>query len=213
MGISPEHLVEVNLAQSVSETDSFTLERYAQFLRNFPEDARDVLDIGCNTGRGGALLKSRNPRLRITGLDCVPDRLDKLPTGVYDGAICGFADDIALPDASFDVIVLGEIIEHIPGPSISPSLHELFRLFRLRGRILLTTPNPHYLRNRLQNKSVLLDSSHVSQHTPSSMRRKLEDASFSNIRIFGSGRLTRTLGQHFPLLSAYGSYLAMGDKW
>jgi hypothetical protein len=45
------------------------------------------------------------------------------------------------------------------------------------------------------------------------MRRKLEDASFSNIRIFGSGRLTRTLGQHFPLLSAYGSYLAMGDKW
>ena len=213
MGIRPEQLVEVNLAQSGSGTDSFTLERYAQFLRHFPKDAQDVLDIGCNTGRGGALLKSGDPRLRIIGLDCVPDRLDKLPTGIYDRAICGFADDVALPNDSFDVIVLGEIVEHIPGPAVLPSLHELFRLLRLKGRIMLTTPNPHYLRNRLQKKSVLLDSSHVSQHTPSSMRRKLEDVGFSNIQIYGSGRLTRTVGQHFPLLSAYGSYLAVGDKW
>jgi hypothetical protein len=78
---------------------------------------------------------------------------------------------------------------------------------------MLTTPNPHYLRNRLQHLSVVTDPAHVSQHTVASMRRKLEDAGFSHIRILGSGRMTRYIGQHFPWLSVYGSYLAIATKW
>jgi 2-polyprenyl-3-methyl-5-hydroxy-6-metoxy-1,4-benzoquinol methylase len=213
MSLNRADLIDVNRRQYGSETDDFTLERYAQFLRHFPSNAQDVLDIGCNTGRGGQFLKSQMPRLRLVGLDCVPDRLDKIDPNVYQRTLCGFTDDIALPGSSFDAIIAGEIIEHIPGPSVLTSLHELFRLLRLRGRLLLTTPNPHYLRNRLQGKSVLLDASHVSQHVPASMCRKLEDAGFSHIHIYGSGKMTRYLGQRFPALSVYGSYLAVAVKW
>jgi 2-polyprenyl-3-methyl-5-hydroxy-6-metoxy-1,4-benzoquinol methylase len=213
MSLKASTLVALNREQSISETDSFTLERYAQFVSHFSSEVQDVLDVGCNTGRGGQVIKSHLKGSRIVGLDCVPDRLERLDRNIYQNAVCGFADKIDLPSSSFDAIVAGEIIEHIPGPSIFPSLYEFFRLLRLKGRLLLTTPNPHYLRNRLEGKSVLLDASHVSQHTIASMRRKLEDAGFSHIHIYGSGKTTRYLGQRFPALSVYGSYLAVALKW
>ena len=213
MTITKADLIEFNQTQDYSEADNFTLERYAQFLRHFPVNTQDILDIGCNTGRGGQVLKSQNSSFRITGLDCVRDRLEKIPPGIYEETVCGFADEIALSSGSFDVIVAGEFIEHVPGPSVVPSLHEIFRLLRLRGRVLLTTPNPFYFKNRLRGLSVLTEDSHVSQHTPASLRRKLEDASFSRIRMYGSGRLTRKVGESLPILSAYGSYLAVAEKW
>jgi hypothetical protein len=36
---------------------------------------------------------------------------------------------------------------------------------------------------------------------------------FSNISIFGSGRVSSYLGQRFPWRAVYGSYLIQGDKW
>jgi 2-polyprenyl-3-methyl-5-hydroxy-6-metoxy-1,4-benzoquinol methylase len=206
-------LVERNRNQLVSEKDDFTERRYAHFVKHFPAQTQDVLDIGCNTGRGGRIMKAKKPNLRIVGFDCVPDRLERIDSGIYESTICGFGDNIDAPSGSFDAVVLGEVIEHIPGPAVFPTLCEIFRVLRLGGRILLTTPNPRYLRNWLHNKSVLLDSAHVSQHTAASMRRKLEDAGFSRVRIYGTGRMSSYVGQSFPLLSAYGSYLASGTKW
>jgi ubiquinone/menaquinone biosynthesis C-methylase UbiE len=213
MSMERTELIRLNREQSVSETDRFTVERYAQFLRHLPSGARDVLDVGCNTGRGGLYMKRNNPELNIVGLDCVPARLEKLDTSIYSATVCGFADDISVPSNSFDAIVAGEIIEHIPGASVLASLHEFFRILRLKGRLLLTTPNPHYLRNRLEGKSVLLDPAHVSQHSIPSIRRKLEDAAFSHIRVFGSGKMTRYLGEYCPLSAVYGSYLVVAMKW
>lgn len=213
MSVRKAELISVNRGQFVSEADDFTAERYSQFLRHFPAKAQDVLDVGCNVGRGGAHMKSRRPELRIVGMDCVADRLEQIDPLVYDSTICGFADEISVPSGCFDAIVAGETIEHIPGSSIYPSLHEFFRVLRLKGRLLLTTPNPRYLRNKLQHKSVLFDSAHVSQHTIASIRRKLEDSSFSHIRVYGSGRMTRYLTESFPLRSVYGSYLVVATKW
>ena len=53
------------------------------FQRHFPAFARSVLDIGCNTGRDGSVLKERDSELGITGLDRVQERLDRLPPASY----------------------------------------------------------------------------------------------------------------------------------
>jgi hypothetical protein len=171
-----------------------------------------VLDVSCDTGLGSQVIKSLLKNSRIVGLDCVPKRPERLHRGVYQNVVCGSADGVDMPNDSFDSTAAGEIIERIPGPQVMPTLHECFRLLRLKGRILLITPNPHYLRNRLLGMSVL-GASHVSQHTPSSMRRKLEDVGFSHIHIYGSGKMSRYLGKRFPTLSAYGSCLVAGVKW
>jgi 2-polyprenyl-3-methyl-5-hydroxy-6-metoxy-1,4-benzoquinol methylase len=145
-------------------------------------------------------------------MDCVPKFLENIDRNVYDSVICGFVNDAATPSYSFDVIVAGEILEHIPGIAVYPSLCEALRLLRLKGKLMLTTPNPHYLKNRLRHLGVLIDQSHDSQHTIASMCRRLEDAGFSKIRILGSRRMTRYVGQHFPWLTVYGSYLAIATK-
>lgn len=205
-------IINRNRAQTISETDTFTERRYQQFARHLPANARDVLDIGCNTGRGGAVMKAIRPSLSITGLDCVPERLSALDRSVYSSSVCSFTESIQLPSESYDAIVSGEFVEHLPPHSVFQTLYEFFRLLRLRGVLMLTTPNPAYLKNMLRDESVL-GGPHLSQHRIGSMKRRLQDIGFSNIKMRGSGRVSSLLGEHFPIKAVYGSYLALARKW
>ena len=208
-----ETIIALNREQTVSERDTFTVTRYITFLNHLRRGTVDVLDVGCNTGRGGAAMKAHMPGIRLVGLDCVAERVNKLDPTVYQRNVVAFSHDVPLPSGSFDAIVAGEFIEHVPPAYVLPSLCEFFRLLRLKGQMLLTTPNPRYIRNRIQGRSVLLDPSHVSQHTASSLRRWLEDVGFSTIRIYGTGRVSELIGPYFPVRCLYGSYLAVARKW
>jgi len=206
-------LVAVNRSQSLSEVDDFTEDRYAQFVRHLPHNAKAVLDVGCNTGRGGAVLKRLLPNMKIDGLDCVQERLDGIADETYDHLICSFASAIEMESGSYDAIVAGEFLEHVPPEQVYSTLCEFFRLLKLRGRLLMTTPNPRYLRNQLKNLSVLLEPSHVTQHYPERLGKRLMDIGFSNIAVLGSGRMSRKIGEKFPILQVYGSYLILATKW
>ena len=203
---------ELNLQQPESEEDPFTENRYRQFYKHFPEGTLTVLDIGCNTGRGGAMLKLLSPELKIHGLDVVQARLDRLPDA-YTRKISCSSTNIDAQDGVYDAIVSGEFIEHIYERDVQPTLAECFRVLRHRGRLLLTTPNPGSLKRRMRKGSVLTDSpSHVSQHFTDSLKARMRMAGFSNVKIRGSGQTNRYLGEHAPMF-LYGSFLAMGDKW
>jgi ubiquinone/menaquinone biosynthesis C-methylase UbiE len=199
-----------NILQKVSETDKFTLERYEQFHRYFPTRARKVLDIGCNTGRGGLRLKEIDPALKICGLDCVKSRLASLPD-CYDERIYGLSTAIPVDDGQFHAVFAGEFLEHLYPSDVDASICEFQRVLAVGGRLLLTTPNPHYLKNRIK-KSSIYSVSHLTQHFPAVLKHRLKMHGFSNVRIIGSGKVTRYLGSHFPLLTVYGSYLIFGDK-
>jgi hypothetical protein len=49
-------ILAVNRGQTISEDDPFTLDRYRQFAKHLSKRAVDILDVGCNTGRGGPYL-------------------------------------------------------------------------------------------------------------------------------------------------------------
>ena len=204
---SLDQIVALNREQEISEVDPFTERRYYQFVRHFLPRTREVLDVGCNTGRGGAIMKALLPGLRITGVDCVPERVAALDALVYETKICGFTNAIPLAAESFDAIVAGEFIEHLPPDQVYPTLCEFFRLLRLKGLLLLTTPNPRYLKNKLRGISVL-GGAYVGN-----LRRRLRDIGFSGIKIRGSGRVSTVLGERFPFRAVYGSYLAKATKW
>jgi ubiquinone/menaquinone biosynthesis C-methylase UbiE len=202
---------QLNAQQEVSERDPFTVERYRQFYRFFPANARTVLDIGCNTGRGGQVLKNLDSNLEIFGLDCVKDRLDKLPKQIYINGVHGLSTEIPCDDYSFDVVVAGEFIEHIYPIDVDKTLAEIFRVLKIGGKLLLTTPNPLDIKKRMRSESVL-KGAHVSQHFPDTLKLKMRMMGYSKTKVYGSGKMSRYLGYHFPWLGIYGSYLAMGDK-
>ncbi|WP_018506421.1 class I SAM-dependent methyltransferase [Thiobacillus thioparus] len=201
----------LNLTQPESEHDPFTEDRYRQFYKFLPTGTRSVLDIGCNTGRGGSVLKDLDNNLLIYGLDAVRDRLDRLPKDVYEQGVHGYSTKIPNEDGTYDAVVAGEFIEHLYQTDIDQTLGEIFRVLKIGGRLMLTTPNPYDLKRKWRGHSIL-GGAHVSQHFPDTLRIKLRMSGFSNVKIYGSGKVSRYLGMRFPMLSIYGSYLAIADK-
>lgn len=95
-----------------------------------------TLDLGCGEGVLLEALASRlAPGSGLVGIDVVPPPVDARWRGVT-GDIAGrlpFADD------SFDVVVAGEVLEHVPHPDLM--LAEIRRLLTPSGRLVLSTPN------------------------------------------------------------------------
>ncbi len=105
----------------------------------------EVLDIGCSQGIS-SILCARNG-LTVLGVDVQADRVeyalaerDQEPEEVRARLDFRLSDANALdlPDASFDTVLMGEIVEH--SPDASPLLDEAVRVLRPGGRLVLTTP-------------------------------------------------------------------------
>ncbi len=199
-----------NTEQSIALGDTFSLERYRQFARHLPAGRLRVLDVGCAEGRGGAELCRIRPDVELCGLDCVAERLAKLPP-CYRSGIEGLTQEIPADDLSFDAVVAGEFLEHLYPADVDPTLCEFQRILKIGGTLLMTTPNPHSLMKRLRGGSVF-GVAHLTQHFPALLKKRLMLHGFSGVRVFGSGKATRYLGQHFPILAAYGSYLIRARK-
>jgi SAM-dependent methyltransferase len=190
--------------------DPFTEARYLQFLRFFRADSRLILDVGCCTGQGGAVLVRKDRSLEVHGLDCVGEHHDKLSC-TYALGICGRASAIPVSDGIYDVVLAGEIIEHLRDDEVDRSLAEIHRVLKAGGLLLLTTPHTSSFSHRLLKQRVF-DDGHLSEHFPKPLRRRLLQYGFDNVLCFGTGRMSRFLGMRFPLLKMYGSFMMKAEK-
>lgn len=204
--------LQSNRDQHVSETDPFTIKRYEQFAKRIPTGAVRALDVGCGVGRGGAALHRLLPALEIVGVDVVPERIAALDPSVYREGVVGVTMALPFEDESFDVIVAGEFLEHLYPRDVDGTLSEFFRVLRVGGRLLLTTPNPADIKRRARRQTVL-GGAHVTQHHVRSLRVRLRSVGFSRVRVRGSGRVSARVGQWPVALSLFGSYMASADKW
>jgi SAM-dependent methyltransferase len=186
-------------------------ERYAQFLRRFKPGTIRILDVGCNRGRGGEFLKRHASNFEIYGLDCVCEWVDALDPRSYAGGYCTPSETVPVADAFFDAIVAGEFIEHLTYADALATLSEFRRILRPGGQLMLTTPNPHYIRLALSGRSIVADVKR-SQYTPKQLIVQLAKTGFEAFRIRGSGKATRLLGERFRPLTLYGSYLLECSK-
>ncbi len=205
---------QLNVKQTHSEVDHFTVERYSQFCQHYPDSKIPpaILDIGCNTGRGGQVLRSRFPDSKLYGLEVVESRVGAIPKGIYVDVFYTSATHIPLPSASLGLIVAGEVIEHIASEDIPIVLNECYRTLMPGGLLMLTTPNPYSIKVLLGNKAIFKEPSHISIMSPKVLSINLAFTRFKNISIYGSGKATRYLPEKFPLLTPFGSYLIVGEK-
>jgi ubiquinone/menaquinone biosynthesis C-methylase UbiE len=200
-----------NIQQEASEVDIFTSKRYQQFFNFFPKLAKTVLDVGCANGRGGECLAQLDPSLILYGFDCVQQRLDVLPD-CYSKGIYGLSNSIPLEDKFFDVIVAGEFIQSLYPNDVDATLAEFQRILKVGGRLLITTPNPHCIRNKIDGVSLYSHDAQLSKHFPNILRLRLLMHGFSKVKIYGSGKMSQFFGWYFPLKAVYGSYLIFADK-
>lgn len=205
--ISKELIFNEN--QFWSETDSFTTDRYLQFSEYF--NGRDwVLDIGCNTGRGGEIIKNKFPEINLVGIDIISTRLNKIQSGIYTHLEC-----ISILEFNtkfkFDYIVAGEVIEHIPKDEFLEMLLKCSDLLKEGGKILFTTPNPESLLVKLGRRKVFDDPSHINLMNIQTFKSIVNNSKLTIVELKGSGKMTNFI-KNCSILSLYGSYLAVISK-
>jgi hypothetical protein len=62
---------QANQLQKRSEVNPLTPARYRQFVRHFANRREIVLDVGCNNGRGGIVIKEMpGENVKQYGLEC-----------------------------------------------------------------------------------------------------------------------------------------------
>lgn len=98
-----------------------------------------ILDIGCSDGFLSRLLKERTGAeiVGIEGSSTAAAQAREVCTRVHE--IFLGSDPIPEEDRSFDLVVVGEVIEHVF--QTEDMLEELRRVTRPGGHVLLTTPN------------------------------------------------------------------------
>ena len=117
------------------------LPRYL-FARDLAQGLR-VLDFGCGTGYGTAIL-AQSAKSAV-GLDIDASALDWARAN-HEAANVSFErrDDLGagLPPNSFDLIVCFEMIEHVPEALQAKAIESFARLLHKNGVAVISTPNP-----------------------------------------------------------------------
>ena len=116
--------------------------RYA-FARRFAAGRR-VLDVACGEGYGSALLAAVAGE--VTGVDIAQEAVAHA-TEAYRSVghlrfVQGSAAALPLPDASVDMVVSFETIEHLPRADQPRMIAEIARVLAPDGVVVLSAPNP-----------------------------------------------------------------------
>lgn len=104
-----------------------------------------VLDIGCSGGYLARLLAAAvTPNGKVTGIDPASAAIDyarQRAPGNCSFAV-GLAQDLGLPDRSFDVVTSTLAVHHIPEAERAAAFREMFRVTRPGGRLLVADFRP-----------------------------------------------------------------------
>jgi SAM-dependent methyltransferase len=117
---------------------NFHLDRYERALRY--TRGKRVLDLGCGTGWGSALL-ARRGAANVLGVDISPECADYAARHHGQRASFCAASALSLPvaDHSIDLICCFEVIEHLPDGLAF--FEECRRVLAPGGLLILSTPN------------------------------------------------------------------------
>jgi SAM-dependent methyltransferase len=154
-------------------------ERAELFRRYVGGPGRRVLDLGC---RDGALTQTYLEGNEVVGVDVDREALARAAERGIDTHWANLDEPLPFDDAGFDVVVAGELLEHVPDPQ--GLVAEACRVLRSGGTLVGSVPNAFRLRNRLRFLRGLApetDATHLHMFTPDDVRALLER--FDDVRL------------------------------
>lgn len=98
---------------------------------NIPADVKSILDVGCGDG---FVINSLAGKYECTGVDISETALKS----VQCRKMVASATELPFEDDSFDLVMINDVIEHLPGEILTAALRELQRV--TRKYLLITVP-------------------------------------------------------------------------
>lgn len=135
-----------------------------QFLSSVFSESAILLDCGCGEGKNIVDIEYTLPH-KIIGLDIDYPTVLRCRRNVSNKVIliCGNGLDIPLRDNTFDGVISNQVIEHIP--QYEQYLSEIARVLKLKGFLIISTPNAHCPKNtflRLLGQKPILRWSNIN---------------------------------------------------
>ncbi len=153
--------------------------------RLVPGHARRILDVGCGSGKLGALLKADYPHRHVTGME-INTTVAAEAGSVLDAVVVGDIQHMSLPfpSGSFDCIIFADVLEHTVDPA--SILRTVRPLLAPEGIIVCSIPNMRHYTAILQlirkgweyTDYGLFDRTHLRFFSRRSMERLLQENGF-----------------------------------
>lgn len=113
-------------------------EKVRQVLASF--HAEKVLDVGCGDGDVSVMIQNVLRAREIHGLEISASAVERACKKGIIAKVCDVENEkFPYPDGYFDLVYLGEIIEHVFDPE--HLLEESHRVLCMGGKCIITTPN------------------------------------------------------------------------
>jgi len=148
-------------------------EERAKILSDWIGSSKRVLDLGC---RDGSLTRFYSDRNEVVGVDIDQEALQRcqkaLPIKTYWSNLW---DGLPFKNDEFDVVVAGEILEHLPSPTFV--VGEVGRVLKPGGLFVGSVPNSFRFKNRLLflfGKDFELDPTHFHHYSPTTLKEILQ---------------------------------------
>ena len=166
-----KHYARVTTAARLVEYDYML----AAIERHVPRRGR-LLEIGC--GAGYLLARAHDRGWQVTGLDAAPWVADAAAERGLSDVRIGTLAESGLAESSFDVVVMAQVLEHVPRPR--EELLAVRRLLRDGGLFYANVPNYRTLPIMLGRDDFVLNApmAHVNYFTPATLTELCRRANF-----------------------------------
>ncbi len=183
--------------------ESVLKEKTQKIMELIPQDVQTIVDVGCGNG---VITNILGQNFKVTGVD----RSKKALSFVKTAKIQASADNIPLPDNSFDLVFSSELLEHLEKKVFEGTVSEIKRLSK--KYIFITVPNdenPDKLSIKCPKCSYIYNS-------PNHLRNiKLQDfyKLFSEYKIISSFVFGKKVRYYNPLLLNIKKRISPAHSW
>jgi SAM-dependent methyltransferase len=176
-------------AESRASDFAFCEPERSALFRSWIGTGKRVLDLGCRTG---ALARAYLEGNEVVGVDVDREALAQAAELGIQTVWADLDEPLAFDDACFDVVVAGELLEHLRFPD--RLLGEGRRLLRRGGLLIGSAPNAYRLKSRLRflfgrPPEFADDPTHLHMFSGTDILRLLEGFEDVELR-YVAGRLT-----------------------
>lgn len=169
---------------------------YASFLPK--NKSSSILDIGCGCGYFLYFLKKYGYD-NYWGIDADPESIDYTKRNITEKCEAALAYQyLTISSQKYDLIVMNEVLEHIPKNEIIPLINLIFKSLNKDGVFICYVPN---MENPITSYTRYHDFTHTVGFTQNSLKMVLKMGGFVSVNIYEAINQKNTINYRIKRLA------------